>query len=159
MIRGDPSEDAVLCTDDKTFELRIADTSNALLITPTLILHKDAGKSRTIIILGDGVRVDFHMDHLNFFLSMQVIFISYLLHWSSTFILYVMPNDSWYLSQPQTAGPLAQSAERRADNAKVVSSSLTWTTELFFLHTVSARERSSAIWEISLEYFTKLSIF
>ncbi len=32
-------------------------------------------------------------------------------------------------------GPLAQSAERRADNAKVVSSSLTWTTffSVFFL--------------------------
>ena len=33
----------------------------------------------------------------------------------------------------QHAGPLAQSAERRADNAKVVSSSLTWTT-FFFIH-------------------------
>ena len=29
-------------------------------------------------------------------------------------------------------GPLAQSAERRADNAKVVSSRLTWTTFFFF---------------------------
>ena len=29
-------------------------------------------------------------------------------------------------------GPLAQSVERRADNAKVVSSRLTWTTSLFF---------------------------
>ena len=44
VIRGDPSEEAVLCTDDKTYELRIADTSNALLITPNLILPKDAGK-------------------------------------------------------------------------------------------------------------------
>jgi hypothetical protein len=50
VIRGDPSEDAVLCTDDKTFELRIADTSNALLITPTLILPKDIGKSRSIVV-------------------------------------------------------------------------------------------------------------
>ena len=41
------------------------------------------------------------------------------------------------LSWPQRAGPLAQSAERRADNVKVVSSSLTWTTELFFpLYTI-----------------------
>ena len=44
VIRGDPSEEAVLCTDDKTYELRIADTSNALLITPNLILPKDVGK-------------------------------------------------------------------------------------------------------------------
>ena len=43
MIRGDPNEDAVLCTDDKTYELRNADTSNALLITPTLALPKDPG--------------------------------------------------------------------------------------------------------------------
>ena len=31
-----------------------------------------------------------------------------------------------------TDGPLAQSVERRADNAKVVSSRLTWTTKVFF---------------------------
>ena len=42
-----------------------------------------------------------------------------------------------FLCQP---GPLAQSAERRADNAKVVSSRLTWTTffgcsHVFFFHT------------------------
>ena len=48
VIRGDSSEDAVLCTDDKTYELRIADTSNALLITPTLILPKDPGEPSSI---------------------------------------------------------------------------------------------------------------
>ena len=39
------------------------------------------------------------------------------------------------------SGPLAQSVERRADNAKVVSSSLTWTIvlhKLFFLFIVLA---------------------
>ena len=51
VIRGDPSEDAVLCTDDKTYELRIADTSNALLITPSLTLPKDPGKVLNHIIL------------------------------------------------------------------------------------------------------------
>ena len=101
MIRGDPSEDAVLCTDDKTFELRIADTSNALLITPTLILPKDAGKSRTIIMLGEREESGFFSINSQYSLCMD------------------MP------------GPLAQSAERRADNAKVVSSSLTWTIEFF----------------------------
>ena len=39
----------------------------------------------------------------------------------------------WFVSRAFTTceGPLAQSAERRADNAKVVSSRLTWT--IFFL--------------------------
>lgn len=41
VIRGDPSEDAVLCTAEKTYELREADTSNALLICPTLSLPKN----------------------------------------------------------------------------------------------------------------------
>lgn len=36
MIRGEPQEDAVLCTNDTTFELRLADTSNSLLICPSL---------------------------------------------------------------------------------------------------------------------------
>lgn len=44
VIRGDPNEEAVLCTEDKTFELRSADTSNALLIAPSLALHSDPGK-------------------------------------------------------------------------------------------------------------------
>ena len=44
MIRGDPNEEAVLCTDEKTYELRVADTSNALLIVPSLTLPKDPGK-------------------------------------------------------------------------------------------------------------------
>ena len=43
VIRGDPNEEAVLCTEDKTFELRSADTSNALLIAPSLALHSDPG--------------------------------------------------------------------------------------------------------------------
>ena len=34
--------------------------------------------------------------------------------------------------EPLPDGPLAQSVERRADNAKVVSSRLTWTTKNFF---------------------------
>ncbi len=36
VIRGTPSDDAVLCTRDKTFELRVADTSNTLLLAPSL---------------------------------------------------------------------------------------------------------------------------
>ena len=43
VIRGEPSEDAVLCTDDKSYELRLADTSNALLISPSMLLPKNRG--------------------------------------------------------------------------------------------------------------------
>lgn len=38
VIRGSPSDEAVLCTQDKTFEIRVADTSNTLLIAPSLTL-------------------------------------------------------------------------------------------------------------------------
>ncbi len=44
VIRGDPSDDAVLCTKDKTFELRVADTSNMLLLTPSLTFHGDSSE-------------------------------------------------------------------------------------------------------------------
>lgn len=34
MIRGDKDETAVLCSKDKTYDLKIADTSNMLLLIP-----------------------------------------------------------------------------------------------------------------------------
>lgn len=34
MIRGDKDEHAVLCSGDKTYDLKIADTSNLLLFVP-----------------------------------------------------------------------------------------------------------------------------
>ena len=34
MIRGDKDESAVLCTSDKTFEMKEAETSNSMLILP-----------------------------------------------------------------------------------------------------------------------------
>lgn len=34
VIRGDKDEQAVLCSKDKTYDLRIADTSNMLLFIP-----------------------------------------------------------------------------------------------------------------------------
>lgn len=42
VIRGEPHEDAVLCTEDKTYDLRLAETSNSLLVCPTLIYPTDA---------------------------------------------------------------------------------------------------------------------
>lgn len=34
VIRGDKDEQAVLCSKDKTYDLKIADTSNMLLLIP-----------------------------------------------------------------------------------------------------------------------------
>ena len=34
MIRGDKDENAVLCSKDKTYDMKIADTSNMLLFIP-----------------------------------------------------------------------------------------------------------------------------
>ena len=36
VVRGEPGEDAVLCTNELTYDLRAADTSNALLLVPSL---------------------------------------------------------------------------------------------------------------------------
>lgn len=44
VIRGDSNDDAVLCTKDKTFELRAADTSNMLLLTPSLAFSGDTSE-------------------------------------------------------------------------------------------------------------------
>ena len=42
-IRGDHQDEAVLCTDKATFDLRVADTSNSLLLVPHCALPKDEG--------------------------------------------------------------------------------------------------------------------
>ena len=44
VVRGDPSDDAVLCTGNRTFELKIAETSNALLLSPGLCLPTNPSK-------------------------------------------------------------------------------------------------------------------
>ncbi|KAL9980866.1 hypothetical protein ACROYT_G009505 [Oculina patagonica] len=40
-IRGDHQDEAVLCTDKTTFDLKVADTSNSLLLVPHCALPKD----------------------------------------------------------------------------------------------------------------------
>ena len=42
-IRGDHHDEAVLCTDKATFDLRLAETSNSLLLIPQCALPKDEG--------------------------------------------------------------------------------------------------------------------
>lgn len=49
VIRGDKEDDAVLCTDRVTFDLRLADTSNSLLLVPQCSLSKDEGIICSII--------------------------------------------------------------------------------------------------------------
>ena len=43
-MRGDPSDEAVLCTGNMTYELKIAETSNALLLSPDLCVPSNARK-------------------------------------------------------------------------------------------------------------------
>lgn len=43
VIRGEQNEHAVLCTNDKTYEIKVAETSNSLLLCPSLILPGDNG--------------------------------------------------------------------------------------------------------------------
>jgi len=45
VVRGSHGDEAVLCTRDMTFELRAADTSNSLLIAPSLNLPRPQGIS------------------------------------------------------------------------------------------------------------------
>lgn len=42
-IRGDHQDEAVLCTDKATFDLKVAETSNSLLLVRHCALPKDEG--------------------------------------------------------------------------------------------------------------------
>jgi sister chromatid cohesion protein DCC1 len=44
VIRGDKNDNAVLCTSDKTFDLKDTETSNSLLIMKSLKFPKDVEK-------------------------------------------------------------------------------------------------------------------
>ena len=44
VIRGQPSDDAVVCTERQTYELKLVETSNTLLLAPSLKTPKDPGK-------------------------------------------------------------------------------------------------------------------
>ena len=43
VIRGDLYEEAVLCTENASYAMRVADTSNALLLLPSLKTPKCTG--------------------------------------------------------------------------------------------------------------------
>ena len=43
VIRGDMQDDAVLCTDSVTFDLKMADTSNIMMLAPDALLPKTEG--------------------------------------------------------------------------------------------------------------------
>ena len=44
VIRGDLQDDAMLCTEKETFDLKLAETSNTMLLTPNTFLPKTSGK-------------------------------------------------------------------------------------------------------------------
>lgn len=44
VFRGAREDKAVLCTDDKTFEVKEAETSNSLLLIPTLKLAEECSE-------------------------------------------------------------------------------------------------------------------
>ena len=44
VLRGDRDDNAVLCTKDTTFELKVAETSNTMLLMPSLSDPTRAGK-------------------------------------------------------------------------------------------------------------------
>ena len=43
VIRGDLQDDAVLCTEKETFNLKLAETSNTMLLTPNTCLPETPG--------------------------------------------------------------------------------------------------------------------
>ena len=43
VIRGELQDDAVLCTEKETFDLKLADTSNTMLLTPNTLLPEMPG--------------------------------------------------------------------------------------------------------------------
>lgn len=47
-IKGDPDENAVLCTSNKTYDIKEAETSNSLLLVPDLLFAASTGLDETI---------------------------------------------------------------------------------------------------------------
>ena len=47
-IRGDHQDEAVLCMDKATFDLKVAETSNSLLLVPHCSLPKEEGNLSSV---------------------------------------------------------------------------------------------------------------
>ncbi|XP_045762587.1 sister chromatid cohesion protein DCC1 [Maniola jurtina] len=48
IFKGDPDENAVLCTSDKTYDIKEAETSNSLLLVPDLLFAASTGLDETV---------------------------------------------------------------------------------------------------------------
>ena len=48
-IRGDHQDEAVLCTEKATFDLKVAETSNSLLLVPHCTLPKNEGNLSPVL--------------------------------------------------------------------------------------------------------------
>ncbi|XP_023942598.2 sister chromatid cohesion protein DCC1 [Bicyclus anynana] len=49
IFKGDPDENAVLCTSSKTYDIKEAETSNSLLLVPELLFAASTGLDETIV--------------------------------------------------------------------------------------------------------------
>ena len=50
-IRGDHQDEAVLCTDKATFDLKVAETSNSLLLVPHCSIPKEEGNLSSVSVI------------------------------------------------------------------------------------------------------------
>lgn len=49
ILKGDPEENVVLCTNDKTYDVKEAETSNSLLLVPDLLFAQSTGLDETMV--------------------------------------------------------------------------------------------------------------
>ena len=59
-IRGDETENAVMCSRDKTYDIKEAETSNSLLLVPSIVLPETISKSGSRSISCSSVTGIFH---------------------------------------------------------------------------------------------------
>ena len=59
-IRGDETENAVICSRDKTYDIKEAETSNSLLLVPSIVLPETISKSSSRSLSCSSVSGIFH---------------------------------------------------------------------------------------------------
>ena len=59
-IRGDETENAVMCSRDKTYDIKEAETSNSLLLVPSIVLPEAVSKSSSRSLSSSSVSGIFH---------------------------------------------------------------------------------------------------
>ena len=59
-IRGEETENAVMCSRDKTYDIKEAETSNSLLLVPSIVLPEAVSKSSSRSLSSSSVSGIFH---------------------------------------------------------------------------------------------------